>query len=306
MRRSIGVLRPSKTLHAKNVIFAAGVLGTVPLLMKCRSEGHLPKLSERLGDRVRTNSEALVGVRSTRPDANLSHGIAIAAGVHIDKDTHVEVVRYSEGSDFLGFLSTVMTDGEGGPWMRRLRWLLTILLHPIDFLRSLPPFGWAKKTAILLVMQPIDNYLRLHWKRRWFWPFRRGLQSARETDKPIPVYFPRAHEVARRMAKKLDGIPQSSNAEILLNVPMTAHILGGCPMGKSGADGVIDEHCRVFGYDGLYVVDGSAIPSNLGVNPSLTITALAEYAISQIPEKPARASATASPRAPAAAEPENV
>jgi cholesterol oxidase len=147
------------------------------------------------------------------------------------------------------------------------------------------PFGWAKKTAILLVMQPIDNYLRLFWKRRWFWPFRRGLRSARATDRPVPIYFPIAHDVARRMAKELDGIPQSCNLEVMLNVPTTAHILGGCPMGKSAATGVIDQHCRVFGYDGLYVVDGSAIPSNLGVNPSLTITALAEYAMSQIPNK---------------------
>jgi cholesterol oxidase len=153
-------------------------------------------------------------------------------------------------------------------------------------LRSLPPFGWAKKTAILLVMQPIDNYLRLFWKRRWFWPFQRGLASHRSTERPVPIYFPEAHRVARRMAQELDGIPQSCNLEVLLNVPTTAHILGGCPMGNSAAEGVIDDRCRVFGYEGLYVVDGSAIPSNLGVNPSLTITALAEYAMSQIPENP--------------------
>lgn len=288
LQRSIGLYRPHRTLRAKNVVLAAGVLGTVPLLMKSRADGFLPELSPRLGDHVRTNSEALVGVRSTRADVNMSHGIAIAAGVHVDKDTHIEVVRYSEGSDFLGFLSTVMTDGEGGPWRRRLRWLTNVIVHPGQFLRSVSPFGWAKKTAILLVMQPIDNYLRLFWKRRWYWPFARGLASQRSTDRPVPIYFPIAHDVARRMAHELDGIPQSCNLEVLLNVPTTAHILGGCPMGKSAEDGVIDEGCRVFGYQGLYVIDGSAIPSNLGVNPSLTIAALAEYAVSQIPESPAR------------------
>jgi cholesterol oxidase len=304
LRRSIGLLRPRRTLRAKNVVLAAGVLGTVPLLMQSRADGFLPKLSPRLGDLVRTNSEALVGVRSTRADVNMSHGIAIAAGVHVDRDTHIEVVRYSEGSDFLGFLSTVMTDGEGGPWRRRLRWLTNLITHPLQFLRSVPPFGWAKKTAILLVMQPIDNYLRLSWKRRWYWPFRAGLGSERAQDRPVPIYFPVAHDVARRMARELDGIPQSCNLEVLLNVPTTAHILGGCPMGQSAESGVIDERCRVFGYDGLYVMDGSAIPSNLGVNPSLTITALAEYAVSQIPENPGRALApSARVRTPAAAEP---
>jgi cholesterol oxidase len=289
LQRSIGLFRPRSVLRAQNVVLAAGVLGTVPLLMKSRADGFLSKLSPRLGDRVRTNSEALVGVRSTRQDVNMSQGIAIAAGVHVDKDTHIEVVRYSEGSDFLGLLSTVMTDGEGGPWRRRLRWLTNVFVHPLHFVRSAVPFGWAKKTAILLVMQPIDNYLRLFWKRRWFWPFRRGLGSERATDRPVPIYFPIAHDVAKRMARELDGIPQSCNLEVLLNVPTTAHILGGCPMGQTIESGVIDEQCKVFGYDGLYVVDGSAIPSNLGVNPSLTITALAEYAMSQIPAHPERA-----------------
>ncbi|MFO7177934.1 MAG: GMC family oxidoreductase [Pseudomonadota bacterium] len=283
LRRSIGWRRPRRTLRAKQVVLAAGVLGTVPLLMRCREEGLLPRLSPRLGDRVRTNSEALVGVRSTKRDIDLSHGIAIAAGVYVNRDTHIEVVRYNEGSDLLSFLSTVLTDGEGGPMRRRLRWVWNVIRHPIQWLRSAIPFGWAQKTAILLVMQPVDNYLRFSWKRRRFWPFEKGLATERATARPVPVYFPIAHDVARRMARELDGIPQNCNVEILFNVPMTAHILGGCPMGNSAEEGVIDEHCRVFGYDGLYVVDGSAIPSNLGVNPSLTITALAEYAMSHIP-----------------------
>jgi cholesterol oxidase len=283
LRRSTGLLHPRRELRARNVVLAAGVLGTVPLLMRCKAQGLLPGLSPRLGDVVRTNSEALLGVRSRRREVDLSKGIAIAAGVHVDDKTHVEIVRYNEGSDFMGLLGTVLTDGGDGPWRRRLRWLATMLRHPLAALRTMIPFGWAKKTAILLVMQPEDNHLRLAWRRRWWWPFRRGLRSERSTNRPVPIYFPVAHEIARRMAGRLDGIAESGLAEVLLNVPSTAHILGGCPMGTSADDGVIDARCRVFGHEGLYVIDGSALPANLGVNPSLTITAVAEHAMSFIP-----------------------
>lgn len=285
LQRTTGLRRRKRWLRANQVVLAAGVLGTVPLLMRSKAEGWLPNLSGALGDRVRTNSEALLGVRTRRRDLDLSRGIAIAAGVHIDAKTHVEVVRYNRGSDFLGLLSTRLTDGDGGPWLRRLRWLLSIIIHPLATLRSVNPFGWARSTAILLVMQPIDNYLRLRWGRRPWWPFGGGLRSERATDRPVPVYFPVAHQLARKMAARLDGVPQSCNVEILLNVPTTAHILGGCPMGETPDTGVIDAQCRVFGYEGLYVVDGSAVPANLGVNPSLTITAIAEHAMSRVPQK---------------------
>jgi cholesterol oxidase len=285
LERSTGLTHPRRTLRAKNVVLAAGVLGTVPLLMRCKAEGLLPNLSDRLGDFVRTNSEALLGVHAGPNAPDMSKGIAIAAGVHVDEATHIEIVRYNAGSDFMGTLGTVLTDGDGGPWMRRLRWTATVLRHPIQWLRSIVPVGWAKHTAILLVMQPVDNYLRLRWARRPWWPFRRGLRSERATAKPVPIYFPIAHEVARKMSERVDGFPQSCNLEVLLNVPTTAHILGGCPIGTSRDDGVIDDQCRVFGHEGLYVVDGSAMPSNLGVNPSLTITAVAEHAMSCIAPK---------------------
>jgi len=284
LRKSTSFFGKRRRLTAKNVVLAAGVLGTVPLLMRCKEEGALPNLSERLGDRVRTNSEALLGVRSGKDGPTLGGGIAISAGVDVDESTHIEVVRYSPGSDFLGLLSTVLTDGDGGPWRRRLRWLGNMLRHPLAALRSINPFGWAKHTAILLVMQPVENYLRLRWGRRRFWPFSRGVRSERSDDQPVPVYFPIAHDIARRMARKVDGVAQSCNLEVLLNVPTTAHILGGCPMGTSADDGVIDDQCRVFGYPGLYVIDGSAIPANLGVNPSLTIAALAEHAMAHVPD----------------------
>jgi cholesterol oxidase len=286
LKQTTGIFSRRRRLRAGKVVLSAGVLGTVPLLMRCKAGGTLPALSDRLGDRVRTNSETLLGVRGSKDGPELGgKGIAIAAGVDVDVNTHVEVVRYSPGSDFFGLLSTSLTDGDGGPWRRRLRWLGNLLAHPVAWLKNLSPVGWAERTAILLVMQPIDNYLRLRWGRRPLWPFKRGVRSERATSDPIPVYFPVAHEVARRMAAHTGGIAQSSNLEIVANVPTTAHILGGCPMGTSAESGVIDEQCRVFGYEGLYVVDGSAIPANLGVNPSLTITALAEYAMSQVPAR---------------------
>jgi cholesterol oxidase len=285
MRRSTGVLRPRRRLRAENVVLAAGVLGTVPLLMRCKAQGLLPRISDQLGNYVRTNSEALLGVRSRNKALDLSKGIAISSGVYLDDKTHLEVVRYNEGSDFMGLLSTVLTDGDGGPWRRRLRWLSNMLRRPGSALRSWSPFGWAKHTAILLVMQPINSYLKLTWERHPLWPFRQRLRSRRDTRKPVPIYFPVAHDIARRMAHELDGIPQSCNVEILFNVPTTAHILGGCPIGESAESGVIDDRCRVFGYAGLYVVDGSAVPANLGVNPSLTITAIAEHAMSHVPKR---------------------
>jgi cholesterol oxidase len=149
--------------------------------------------------------------------------------------------------------------------------------------------------VLLMVMQPIENYLRLRLGRRPWWPFSLTVRSERATDQPIPTYFPVVHDIARQMSKNLGAEPQSSILDIALNVSTTAHILGGCPMGTSAADGVIDDRCRVFGYEGLYVIDGSAVPANLGVNPSLTITALAEHAMAQIPAREERGDSRALP-----------
>jgi cholesterol oxidase len=150
------------------------------------------------------------------------------------------------------------------------------------------PFGWAQKTAILLVMQPVDNHLRYELRRRWYWPFSKKLDSARGAGEPAPTYIPIANLVAKKLAKKMDGTPQSGLLEVLLGKASTAHILGGCPMGLDPEDGVVDPKSRAFGYDDLYVVDGSVIPANLGVNPSLTITAMAEHAMSHLPERATR------------------
>jgi len=155
------------------------------------------------------------------------------------------------------------------------------------------PFGWARRTAILLVMQPIDNHLRYTLRRRWYWPFTKKLDSDRGDGPPVPVYIPVANLVAKKMAAKMGGgVPQSGLLEVLLGKASTAHILGGCPIGLTREDGVVDAQSRAFGYDDFYVVDGSIIPANLGVNPSLTITAMAEHAMSHVSERDKRSGAT--------------
>ena len=276
---------PSRTYRARAVVCAAGVLGTVGLLMGCQARGTLPRLSAQLGNYVRTNSEAILGAATHAPGRDFSKGIAIMSGVYPDPRTHVEVVRYPAGSDFMALLATVLTGG-GRPWPRQLRWLGNIARHPWRFLRTLDPRGWAKRTAILLVMQPLDNHMRLRLRRRWWWPFRPALDSDIGTARPVPTFMPLANDIAARLARKVEGQPLSGLLEVLFDVSTTAHILGGCPIGRDPAEGVIDTRFQVFGHEGLYVVDGSVMPGNLGVNPSLTITALAEYAMSQVPAKP--------------------
>jgi cholesterol oxidase len=285
-RRSTAKLRRARrTIRARGVVLAAGALGTVNLLLACREAGWLPRLSPALGNYVRTNSEVLCGVTARSGARDYSQGIAIASGFHPAADTYMEVVRYPDGSDAMSFLGTLLTDG-GSRLGRPLRWAATCLRHPVDFLRTLNPLGWAKRSTIILVMQSLDNSLRLVRRRRWAWPFAKRLTSRRDPGQaPVPNYIPVANQAARYMAERMGAFPSSSINEVVMNVPTTAHILGGAPMAATPAEGVIDQRNRVFGYDNLYVVDGSMIPGNLGVNPSLTITAMAEHAMSQLPAK---------------------
>ena len=274
-----------KTYRAKNIVLAGGVLGTVPLLLNCAERGTLPRLSPMLGSRVRTNSETLMGVTAKNDVVDYSKGIAITSSIYPDDVTHVEPVRYPDGSDLMSFLATVFTES-ANPLLRPLMWFLNILRHPVSFLRVLWPFGWARRSIILLVMQTLDNSVKVYRKRRWWWPFDHTLASQREDNREkVPVYIPQAQKVTKALAKKIGGIPQSPINEVLLNKGITAHILGGCPMGPSPEQGVIDGKHRVYGYKGMFVVDGSMIPANLGVNPGLTITAMAEHAMSYIPPK---------------------
>lgn len=223
-------------------------------------------------------------MRSRRKDVDYSKGIAITSGMFIDDKTHIEVVRYPEHSDAMGLLGTVLTDG-GGSMPRWLRWIGTMLRHPLSAIRAVVPFGWARQTAILLVMQPVDNHLRYRLRRRWYWPFSTKLDSDRGDGPKVPTYIPVANLVAKKMAAKMDGVAQSGLLEVALGKASTAHVLGGCPLGATAEEGVVDIHSRAFGYDDLYVVDGSIIPANLGVNPSLTITAMAEHAMSHVPPR---------------------
>jgi cholesterol oxidase len=283
VERATGWLHPRRTITARGVVVSAGSYGTASLLLGCRARGSLPHLSPTLGSYVRTNSEALLSVHARDDRIDHSRGIAITSGVMVDAHTHVEVVRYPRGSDALAPLTTVLTDGGRAP--RWLYWLRALIRHPLTALRLALPFGFAVRSAILLVMQPIDSHLRWVLRRRWWWPFRRELDSAAGDGRRAPVYLPIANQVARRMAEKMGGDPRSGLVEVLANRATTAHILGGCPIGASAADGVVDVDSRVFGYQNLYVVDGSTIPANLGVNPSLTITAMAERAMSVVPPK---------------------
>lgn len=283
VERSTGMLSRRHTITARGVVVSAGSYGTANLLMRCKDSGSLPALSDTLGTYVRTNSEALLGVRARDSKTDYSRGIAITSGVMVDAHTHVEVCRYPRGSDAIAGLTTVLTDGGKGP--RWLHWLGALVRSPLVALRLLLPFGFAVRSAILLVMQPIDSHLKYRLRRRWWWPFNRKLDSALGSGPKAPVYLPIANEVARRMAEKMGGDPQSGLVEVLTNKATTAHILGGCPIGSSVADGVVDTGSRAFGYQNLYVIDGSIIPANLGVNPSLTITAMAERAMSEVPKK---------------------
>jgi cholesterol oxidase len=201
-----------------------------------------------------------------------------------DDVTQVQADRYPAGADALAPMTTLMVDG-GGRVPRWLRFIGTVLRHPIDFLRTAWPFGFARQTVILVVMQTLDNQLRMSLRRRWWFPLTRRLQSHRGPEDGAPTYIPIANEFARRMAKKLDAVPIASVTEVLADIPITAHILGGSIIGTGTESGVVDSRHRAFGYDGLLVCDGSVIPANLGANPALSITAFAERALSFVPTK---------------------
>jgi cholesterol oxidase len=272
--------RDTQTLTAEQVVFAAGTLGTQRLLHRMRDDGVLPDLSPRLGELTRTNSEAILGAMSLRKDADYSRGVAITSSFHPDAQTHVEPVRYGKGSNAMGLLSTWMTDG-GTRTPRFVKWLGAVIRHPIYTLRLFWLRGWSERTIIVLVMQSLDNSLTVRRKKGLLGERLVTRQGHGEAN---PTWIPVGNEVTRRLADKIGGMPGGSVGEIV-NIPMTAHIIGGCPIGDSVRTGVVDGWQRVFGYDGLHVVDGAAVTANLGVNPSLTITAQAERAMAFWPNK---------------------
>lgn len=293
-RRSTGWLRrPERRVRARSVVVAAGVLGTVRLLLHCRDVSRtLPDLSPRLGEQVRTNSEALLGGTARDRDVDYSEGIAITSIFRADDVTAVEPVRFSRGASFMRNLAAPLVDG-GGPG-RLLKALGLIVRYPHDFLHARFFSRWPERTTILLIMQTEDTLLRLRLGRSLLTLFRRGLVTERDRDRPVQAEIPIGHAVTRAFAREINGVPQGAVNESLLNIPTTAHILGGVPFGRSAREGVVGLNCEVHNYPGLYVVDGSIMPANPGINPSLTIAALAEYAMSHHPPKPG--AATREPR----------
>jgi len=279
-------LRSSRKVLARNVIVAAGVLGTLKLLLDCRDRYRtLPDLSPRLGERVRTNSEALLGSVARKTDVDYSKGIAISSIFNADASTRIEPVRYSSGSDLMRMLAAPLISNGDAVLMRVLKSLGWIFRHPLDWIRAQVLTGWARRTTILLVMQNVDNRLRVQLGRSLLTFFRRGLVAQPDQEHRLLARIDAGHDITRTFARKTDGIPMGSLGENLLNLPTTAHILGGCPIGNDASTGVVDGSFQVFSYPGLYVVDGSILPANPGVNPSLTITAFAEYAMAQVPPK---------------------
>jgi cholesterol oxidase len=284
-------------MTARGVVVAAGPLGTNRLLQRCRLGGALPKISSRLGELVRTNSESILAV--TVPEdypEDLTKRVAITSSIYPDPHTHIETVTYGNDGDSMSTLYTLMV-GDGTRVTRPLKLLAQIVRHPVRFAKTLWPGGWSRRTIILLVMQTLDNSIALRPKLKRSGDVR--LQTEQDPEKPNPTFIPVANQAAQWFAERTGGIAQSSTTEALFNVPTTAHILGGAVIGHGPEDGVVDNRQRVFGYRNLLVCDGAAVPANVGVNPSLTIAALAEHAMSQIPEAPG----AAEPRQPEAARP---
>jgi cholesterol oxidase len=274
--------RRPRRFTCRGVVFSASSLGTMELLFRLKEKGSLPAISDQLGKRVRTNSESLIGVRIPGSRDDLSKGVAIGSGVYIDEHTHIEAVRYPSGSDAMSFLATILTGGRPGPgrvllWMKNL--VSSLVRHPWLTFRLLQPYAWARECVILLCMQAIDAHIDMYWRRPWFWPFRKFLATRGDR---VPAFIPQANEFAQKFASLTGGTAMSMLPEILFDVPGTAHCLGGCVIADSAQNGVVDRRHRVFGYKNMYVCDGSVVSANLGVNPSLTITALSERAMSYV------------------------
>jgi cholesterol oxidase len=265
---------------ARGVIFAGGALGTNELLANCKLGGSLPRLSERLGELVRTNSESVLNVRLPE-DLKTWNDVTASSSVHVDQNTNIEFLTYGRHADFMGLMYTVLV-GNGNRLTRPLKWLAAIALHPLQWLKTVWPVGWSRHMVTLLVMQTLDNAIALRPRKRWLGRGYR-LVTKQHRDKPNPTYIDVANQAAQWLAQRTGGIAQSNVLEALADIPTTAHVLGGAVIGADASCAVIDQRLHVFGYKNMLVCDGAAMPANPGVNPALTITALTEYAMAQIP-----------------------
>jgi len=287
-------LRRDRRVHtARGVVVAGGPLGTNRLLAQAKLGGSLPRISDRLGELVRTNSEAILAVTLPRGAEDMTKRVAISSSVYPDPNTHIETVTYGAAGDSMSALFTLLV-GDGGKLTRPVKLLGAMARHPLRTARLTWPRGWSRRTIIVLVMQSLDNAIALRARRGPFGGVR--LRTEQDPERPNPTFIPVANQFAEWLAERTGGVAQSGLTEAVANIPTTAHILGGAVIGPDASRGVVDARQRVFGYDNLLVCDGSAIPANVGVNPSLTITALAEHAMSHIPaagslERPERLAA---------------
>jgi cholesterol oxidase len=270
----------NRRFTAAHVVVAAGTYNTQKLLHKMKSTGVLPKISDQLGKLSRTNSEALTGSIMPKGGTDFSKGSAITSSFFPDDHTHVEPVRYGKGSNFMGLLQTVMTDSTNIR-DRRKQWLRQVITKPSLVLKILDVRQWSERTVVALIMQNVDSAISVTGKRGLF-GFR--LTSKNDSKTPNATYIPAANEVARRIAENNGGIAGGHIGD-LINAPFTAHFVGGCVIGESINTGVIDPYHRVYNYPTMHIVDGASVTANLGVNPSLTITAQAERAFSMWPNK---------------------
>jgi cholesterol oxidase len=281
VRSGAWLRKERRVQRARGVIVAAGPLGTNRLLQRARLNGSLPRISARLGELVRTNSESILAVTVPEdyPD-DLIKRVAISSSIYPDAHTHIETVTYGDDGDSMHRLNTLLV-GDGTRATRPLKLLVQVALHPKRLAQVMFPKRWSRRTIILLVMQTLDNAIALRPQKGPFGTL--WLKTEQDPERPMPTFIPVANQAAEWFAKRTGGVAQSSVTEALFNIPTTAHILGGAVIAPDAEHGVVDERQRVFGYENLLVCDGSAIPANVGVNPSLTITALAEHAMSHLP-----------------------
>ncbi|MGZ6590037.1 MAG: FAD-dependent oxidoreductase [Solirubrobacteraceae bacterium] len=283
--------RDRQRLKARGVVVAAGPLGTNRLLFSCKLRGSLPRVSDRLGHLVRTNSESILAVTAPGDARDFTRGVAITSSIYPDPNTHIEPVTYGEGADSQSLLFALMTEA-GTRRTQPLQLALNMLRHPRLAVGAMRVRAWSRRTVILLVMQTLDNAMRLRVKRRW----PNGnvvLTTEQDPENPNPDKIPAAYDAARWMQDRLGGTAQAMFTEAIFSIPLTAHILGGAVIGADSQTGVVDGRHRVFGYRNLLVCDGAAVPANVGANPALTITALAEHAMTHIPPKGSQAELTA-------------
>jgi cholesterol oxidase len=269
-----------RTYTARGIVMSAGALGTNLLLAKCKLDGSLPLISDRLGQLVRTNSESILAVTMPEGKARPWNDVAISSSIHTSADTHIEFVTYGRHGDAMALLFTLLT-GKGSRLTRPLLWLGNVLRHPVTFLRTLWPVGWSRRTVVFLVMQSLDNAISFRAKRGLLGGV--SLTTEQDPEKPNPTFIEAGNRAAQWLAERTGGYAQSMLLESWANIPTTAHILGGAVVGRDASTGVVDSGARMFGYRNFLVCDGSTVPANPGVNPSLTITAMTEYAMSQVP-----------------------